>query len=85
VNGASRRLSNVSSPHPRGRKVAIFDISIYDRVELKNDNGMTQRLTREAYEKLPMSQRTRAILKNQVRFFKGDREIHADEVFGIGK
>lgn len=59
--------------------------SLYDKVELIDESGNALYLTRDAYEKLPHAVRTTAIVKNRVRYFKGDREVDADEVFGIGK
>jgi hypothetical protein len=54
----------------------------FDRVELADGSGGTRRLSRGEFEALPLDQRVRAILSKQLKFFRGDKEIHIREALG---
>ena len=54
----------------------------FDRVELAGPGGQVQRLSRVQFEALPLDQRVRAILSKQLKFFRGDKEIHIRDALG---
>ena len=54
----------------------------FDRVELAGPNGEVRNLSRGQFEALPLDQRVRAILGKQLKFFRGDKEIHMREALG---
>jgi hypothetical protein len=54
----------------------------YDEVELRDEDGKVTRLSPKEYEGLPVDKRVRAILKKQLRFFRGTSEIPMKEALG---
>jgi len=54
----------------------------YDKVELRDEDGRVTHLSPREYEDLPVDQRVRAILKRQIRFFRGKSEITMKEALG---
>jgi len=47
----------------------------FDRVELKEVNGPTRKLTPDEFDKLALDVRVKAIFEKRLRFFKGTEEI----------
>ena len=47
----------------------------FDEVSLTGDDGVTTRLSRQAFEKMPLDKRIRAILRKQVRFYLRGVEV----------
>jgi hypothetical protein len=54
----------------------------FDRVDLIEATGTVRRLSRAEFEALPLDQRVRAILRKQLRFFIGDKEVPMRDALG---
>lgn len=51
----------------------------FDRATLTLPSGEVQQLTREQFEALPLSERVRAMLGKQLKFYRGIKEIPMKE------
>jgi hypothetical protein len=51
----------------------------FEHVDLKDEDGSQQRLTRIEFEQLPLNKRVWAILNKRLRFYRGDIEITMKE------
>jgi len=58
------------------------DANKFSHVEMISATGEVRRMTRTEFEALPLDQRVRAILSKQLKFFRGEKEIHMRDALG---